>query len=477
MQQYIIQLSKYFIVIFMALYTYEGFAVFRFKDEESRSGIYMRQNILLFFIQFASFLTICIQSGDLEYLFFYGIVQLLLFGIIAMTKMLYPKCNRLLVNNMCMMLGIGFIMISRLSFEQAMRQFVIVLFSMIAALFVPFCIEKMKFLKKMRWIYALVGVGALSIVMILGQVTHGSLISITIAGVTFQPSEFVKILFIFFMAASLMEDTSFLNLAMTTIVAAVHVMILVASRDLGSALIIFVAFVLIVFVATRNYLYLLLGAAGVATAAVLAYHLFRHVQVRVQAWQDPWTYIDSQGYQVTQSLFAIGSGSWFGMGLFSGTPDSIPYVEKDSIFSAICEEMGVLFGLCLILICVSCFVMMMNMSLKLKDRFYQLAAYGLGVVYIFQIFLTIGGGIKFIPLTGVTLPLVSYGGSSVLTTLIMFYIVQGFYILRQQEDERRVLKKRKRTKTTHEAGRRVDAEERRSTGGRTGVRKEWEENF
>lgn len=438
MQEYITQLSKYFIVIFMALYTYEGFAVFRFKDENSRGGIYIRQSILLFFIQFASFLTICVKSGELEYLFFYGIVQLMLFGMIAMTTMLYPKANRLLVNNMCMLLGVGFIMISRLSFEQAMRQFVIVLFSLVIAFFVPYCIEKFQFITKIRWLYALIGVAALSGVMILGQVTHGSLISITVAGITFQPSEFVKILFVFFMAGSLMQDTSIKNLILTTFIAGIHVVILVASRDLGSALIFFVAFVMIVFVATRNYLYLLIGAAGGSGAAILAYNLFRHVQVRVQAWRDPWTYIDSQGYQVTQSLFAIGSGSWFGMGLMSGTPDSIPYVEKDSIFSAICEEMGVVFGLCLILICISCFVMMMNIALKLRNRFYQLAAYGLGVMYIFQIFLTIGGGIKFIPLTGVTLPLISYGGSSVLTTLVMFYIVQGFYILRQREEERRV---------------------------------------
>lgn len=440
MQEYIIQLSKYFIVIFMALYTYEGFAVFRFKDEKSRSGIYLRQNILLFFIQFACFLTICIKSGDLEYLFFYGIVQLLLFGIMVMTAMLYPQSNRLLVNNMCMMLGIGFIIISRLSFDKAMRQFIIVLFSLIIAFFVPYCIEKFKFLSRFKWIYALAGIAALAGVMVLGQATHGSLISITIAGITFQPSEFVKIIFVFFLASSLMEDVSFKNIVLTTFIAGIYVLLLVASRDLGSALIFFIAFVFIVFVATRNYLYLLLGALGGFAAAIIAYNLFRHVQVRVQAWRDPWTYIDSQGYQVTQSLFAIGSGSWFGMGLFSGTPDSIPYVEKDSVFSAVCEEMGVVFGLCLIMICISCFIMMMNISIKLKDRFYQLTAFGLGVMYIFQIFLTIGGGIKFIPLTGVTLPLVSYGGSSVLTTLIMFYLVQGFYILRQQEEERRAKK-------------------------------------
>ena len=281
------------------------------------------------------------------------------------------------------------------------------------------------------------------------------MISVTILGVTFQPSEFVKILFVFFLAGSLMQDTSFKNLVLTTVIAGIHVMLLVASKDLGGALIFFVAFVFVVFVATGNYFYILLGAAGGAGASVLAYQLFRHVQVRVQAWRDPWTYIDSQGYQVTQSLFAIGSGSWFGMGLYSGTPDSIPYVEKDSIFSAICEEMGVLFGLCVILICISCFVMMMNISLRLKDRFFQLASYGLGVMYIFQIFLTIGGGIKFIPLTGVTLPLISYGGSSVLATLILFYLVQGFYILRQQEEEKRVSKPQKgktRRKNTERRG-------------------------
>lgn len=441
MQEYIVQLSKYFIIIFMAFYTYEGFAVFRFKEESHRSGIYVRQYILLFFIQFTSFLTIFLRSGNPEYLFFYGLVQLLLFGIISMTHMLYPKSNRLLVNNMCMLLGIGFIIISRISFSRAMKQFVIVLISMVIALFVPYCLEKMKFLKNLKWTYALLGVASLSGVLILGQVTHGSRLSVTIADVvTFQPSEFVKLLFVFFLAASLMKDTSIGNIILTTVIAAVHVIILVASRDLGSALIFFVVFVLMVFVATHNYWYLLLGTLGGCSASVAAYYVFRHVQVRVQAWRDPWTYIDSQGYQVTQSLFAIGSGSWFGMGLYAGTPESIPYVDKDSVFSAVCEEMGVLFGLFLILICVSCFVMIMNISMRIRDRFCQLASYGLGVIYIFQVFLTIGGGTKFIPLTGVTLPLVSYGGSSILATLILFYLVQGFYIFRQQEEERRVLK-------------------------------------
>ena len=132
------------------------------------------------------------------------------------------------------------------------------------------------------------------------------------------------------------------------------------------------------------------------------------------------------------------------MGLFEGTPDSIPFVEADFIFSAVAEELGIIFAMCLILVCISCFIMFMDISIKLKDSFYRLVAFGLGVTYIFQVFLTIGGGSKFIPLTGVTLPLVSYGGSSVFTTVIMFSIIEGLCMVKQDEEkeERYVAKKR-----------------------------------
>ena len=121
-------------------------------------------------------------------------------------------------------------------------------------------------------------------------------------------------------------------------------------------------------------------------------------------------------------------------------------MEADFIFSAIAEEFGIIFSVCLILICVSCFIMFMHTAAVLKDKFYQLTAFGLGVTYIFQVFLTIGGGTKFIPLTGVTLPLISYGGSSVLTTLIMFAIIEGLYMVRQDESEQQKKALRKRRK-------------------------------
>lgn len=163
--------------------------------------------------------------------------------------------------------------------------------------------------------------------------------------------------------------------------------------------------------------------------------------------EDPLGYIDKEGYQVSQSLFAIGTGGWLGMGLYQGIPDKIPVVKQDFIFSAIAEELGGIFALCLILVCFSCFLMFMNIAMQMKDQFYKLVALGLGTVYATQVFLTIGGATKFIPSTGVTLPLVSYGGSSLLCSMIIFAIIQGLYILRQDEGEQNEPKVRNYRKT------------------------------
>ncbi len=189
------------------------------------------------------------------------------------------------------------------------------------------------------------------------------------------------------------------------------------------------------FVATGKWLYLLAGVGGGSLASLLAFQIFDHVKTRVLAWQNPWTDIAGKGYQITQSLFAIGTGGWFGMGLYRGMPKKIPVVEKDFIFSAISEELGAVFALCILFICLGCFLQFMMIASKMQAVFYKLIAFGLGTIYIFQVFLTVGGVTKFIPSTGVTLPLVSYGGSSILSTFIIFGIIQGLYILKRNEEE------------------------------------------
>lgn len=437
MKEYITELSKYGIVIGMFLYTVCCFAGLWGKNEKSHA-LYVVQSIIIFLIQILFFLDLAIISGDMQYVFFYVFVQIFLLAALVMIPIIYENVNRSLLNIMCMLLGTGLCIISRLAFKRAVRQYIIVLVSLIIALFIPYLFSRIRFLKKLTWVYGSLGVALLGIVLVMGEVTHGSKITFTIRDITFQPSEFVKILLVFFLAAALWEKCTFPRVALTAVIAGMEVLILVASKDLGSALIFFITYVFMVFIATRNYLYLLAGAAGGSAAAYMAYQLFIHVQTRVAAWQDPWTYIDNKGYAVTQSLFAIGSGSWFGMGLLQGNPKAIPYVEQDFAFSSVCEELGVLFGICLILVMVTAFLIMMKTAVYVNDRFYQMIVYGIGIMYIFQIFLTVGGGINLIPLTGVTLPFISYGGSSCMTTMIMFFIIQGIYIRLQQGGGRRV---------------------------------------
>lgn len=316
-------------------------------------------------------------------------------------------------------------------------------------------IRKVKVLSEWKLFYAIAGVVMLGVVIVVGRVTGGAMLNVAIGGFTLQPSELVKIIFVFFVAASLKEDTSFKNIVITTAVAAMHVLILVVSKDLGAALIIFAVYLVMLYVASRQPLYVLAGLLAGSGASVVAYKLFNHVRVRVLVWKDPFAIYNEGGYQVAQSLMAIGTGSWFGMGLFQGAADQIPVAESDFIFSAIAEEMGLIFALCLILVCVSVYMMFLNIAMQLRDSFYKLVALGLGTCYIFQTFLTVGGVTKFIPSTGVTLPLVSYGGTSVLSTIIMFAIIQGLYVLREDEEEdieRKKLQKRRTSRSGSAAG-------------------------
>ena len=316
-----------------------------------------------------------------------------------------------------------------------MRQFAIVAISAVLTWIIPFIVDRVWQLVKLPWLYGILGISLLTVVCLIGNTSYGAQLSLTVYGVSIQPSEFVKILFVFFVAAMFYRGTDFKHVVITTAAAAVHVLILVLSKDLGSALIFFITYLMMLFVATSNWFYLGCGVAGGAGASVVAYRLFAHVRRRVEAWRDPWADIDDKGYQVTQGLFAMGTGGWFGMGLYQGVPEKIPVVEKDFIFAAISEELGALYAICLLMICLGCFIQFMNIAMKMQAMFYKLIAFGLGTMYITQVFLTVGGVLKFIPSTGVTLPFVSYGGSSILSTFVLFQIVQGLYILKRKEEE------------------------------------------
>ena len=172
----------------------------------------------------------------------------------------------------------------------------------------------------------------------------------------FQPSEIVKIVFVFFVASMLSKAKEFKDLVKITVIAALYVVVLVVERDLGAALLFFMIYMMMLYAATAKMTYLLAGFGAGSVASVLAYFIFNHVRERVMAWQDPFSIIEGKGYQICQSLFAIGTGGWFGLGLNQGRPTDVPVYESDFIFSGICEEFGVLFCLCVILICSSMFL-------------------------------------------------------------------------------------------------------------------------
>ncbi len=434
---------KIFHDLYVCFYTYECFAAFRQKIKpEQREHILSRQCAAIFLIHFDAFAVIYLVTEDISMLIFYAAQAVLLAMIQTCYQLFYSRSSRLLTNNLCMLLTIGFIMLTRLSFDSARKQYFIALVSMIFSLIIPVLINRVGFVRKLYWLFAIVGILALLVVTIAGNTSYGAKISLSIAGISIQPSEFVKILFVFFVAGMLYQDTSFQRVCVTTVIAAIHVLILVASRDLGAALLFFVTYVVMLYVATKKLLYFAGGLAAGSAASVVAYHLFSHIRVRVRAWQNPLAYIDKEGYQISQSLFAIGTGGWFGMGLYQGLPDKIPVVKQDFIFSAVSEELGGIFALCLIMVCFSCFLMFLNIAMQMKDQFYKLVALGLGTIYAFQVFLTIGGVTKFIPSTGDAstcelrrkFPVKFYDH---------FAVIQGLYILRQDEGEINASKSRK----------------------------------
>jgi peptidoglycan glycosyltransferase len=442
------EFSKYINIVLIAIYTYYAFRVFGFSDKKRQNSIYRRMSYLIFGFHFICYLVLFLNSMSIKIVFLYALEVIAMILVLTLYQWIYVNLSKQILHNMLLMLTVGYVMLTRLSYDKAIKQFVIASAALGLCLILPLLIDKLKYLSKLGWIYGIFGVIFLTSVLFWGVENYGATNWIRIAGFTFQPSEFVKILFVFCIASLLSKRTDFRYIFFVTALAALHVIILVLEKDLGGALIFFITYLVMLFVATSNPLYFFSGLLAGCGASYLAYRLFGHVRIRVMVWRDPWTVIDKEGYQVSQSLFAIGTGGWFGMGLFKGLPTSIPVVDSDFIFSAISEEMGGLFAVCLILICISTFVMFINIAMKLSNNFYKQIALGLSIMYIFQVFLSIGGVTKFIPSTGVTLPLISYGGSSILSSIIMFNVIQGLYVLGQDRNDKIEKRKRKNSKET-----------------------------
>lgn len=436
----ICEVSKYLALLFMILYTVKCFSILGSGDAVSKKKKLNKQIIYVFMIHFLNYLILYLRMGTVKILIFYALQIFIAVLYMIVFHSIYKESSRLLTNNTAFMLLIGYTMLTRLDFGLAVKQFLIASVALVVTALIPYIMVKFRSLKEYGILYGIVGLVTLLTVFIpgLGLSKYGSRNWIKLGPISVQPMEFVKIIFVFFVASMLVKASSFMDIVVNAIISAGFMGILVLEKDLGAAIIFYITYVCMVYLATSRTIFLV-GGAGLGVAAVMLGYalfkdsLFRHVMVRVEAWKDPFKYIDSGGYQVSQSLFALGTGGYTGSGLCMGKADKIPVSESDFIFSAICEEMGVIFGLALILVIISIFISFVNIAMKCRRPFYKYITFGFAVIYIIQSMLNLGGVTKFIPSTGVTLPLVSYGVSSVLSMLIIITIVQGVYVITNKE--------------------------------------------
>ena len=433
------QIARFLFILFVFLFALMDYTYLLRKKEEKKKRLIGRQIRILYLMLFLAAVLILINDFSILNAFLLAGIFLYIGITLVAYRLIYPRASMLLVNNMLFLLLVGFIMIIRMDSSEALKQFVIAAAGTVVAFLIPVIIRKARFLPRLTWLYAAVGILALLGVFLLARMSGGAKLSISVMGITIQFSEIVKLTLVFFMAAKLSKDRSFRSVAVTAVIAAVHVLLLVLSTDLGTALVFFIAAIVMVYVATGRALYPAAGLVAGAAASVGAYHLFGHVRQRVTAFLDPFSVYDTSGYQIAQALFAIGAGGWFGTGYYLGKPNSIPVATKDFIFAAICEAFGAIYAIAVLLVSMSMYLLIVTISMELSNPFYRLVAIGLGTEYATQVFLTVGGVTKFIPMTGITLPLVSYGGSSVISTIAMLAIIQGLYVLRVDEARMEVM--------------------------------------
>ena len=331
--------------------------------------------------------------------------------------------------------GIGITFVTRLQPDASLGQ-VIFLFLGVALMVGTLAVVKnLEVIKRYKYVLGVAGIILLVLPMFIGTEIYGSKLWIKIGGFQFQPGEFAKVLIVLFLAGYLAENRELLSISNRTvlgikfprlrllyplfIVWGVCLLVVAFERDLGSALLFYTIFLIMLYVATGRVSYVIIGLALLAVGAFGMYQIMSHVQVRVAIWLDPFSDAQNLGYQIVQSLFSLADGGLAGVGIGKGMADIIPVVASDMIFAAIGEEMGLLGGSAVLLLFMLFAVRGLTTAARAKSDLAAFSAAGLTAAISFQAFTIVGGVTKLIPLTGVTLPFMSQGGSSLLASFVI----------------------------------------------------------
>ncbi|MGI9597771.1 MAG: FtsW/RodA/SpoVE family cell cycle protein [Acidimicrobiales bacterium] len=372
---------------------------------------------------------------------FLGIVVVLLLAAHVVVRLLAPFADGLLLPVAALLNGLGYIMISRLDETLAASQSAWTFIGLGAFSLTLLVLNDPKRLEPYRYTLALVGVGLLLLPLVpgLGVEINGARIWLRVGPFSIQPGEFAKIVLAGFLAGYLADKRELLTLTKRKIgplnipdakhfgplllAWGVALMVMIAQRDLGSSLLFFTLFVVMFYVATSQTAYVFTGLVMFSVGAYVSWRQFSHVQTRVDIWLDPFAEPKGAGFQIAEAAFAMADGGLTGTGLGQGTPKKIPFAATDMIFSAFGEEMGLL-GATGILVTFLFFVGSgFRVATNARSPFETLLATGLTALLGFQAFIIIGGILRVLPLTGVTLPFVSYGGSSLISNYIILAIL------------------------------------------------------
>lgn len=350
-------------------------------------------------------------------------------------KRFYPDGDKFMLIFSSILAVVGIAVLYRIDSSLAMKQLIWAVLGIIAYIAIVVALPDLKSFAKYKKIYMIITLIFMPMALIYGLIfkveTYGAMNWVYIGPFGFQPSEFGKIALVLYLAASLMAYESknvikedFKQLIEPAVVVMFSLVCMVLQTDLGSTLIFFGISVTMLYIATskKKYVFTCLGLSAIG--AVGAYGVFGHVQRRVKIWLDPWKYASNEGYQIVQGLYAIASGGLFGVGLGNGYPDLIFASESDFIFAIICEEFGMIFAVGLMIIYFLLFYRGIRIAFLTSDKFSQLVAVGFSTMIACQTLVIIGGIFTVIPLTGITLPLISYGGSSMLTMFFALGILQ-----------------------------------------------------
>jgi len=342
--------------------------------------------------------------------------------------------------------GTGVVFLFRLNPGYGYRQLSWVIIGLFTLYLTTTLLRRYRELADYKYLVALVGILALLLPIFFGIELGGAKSWLDLGLFHFQPSEFVKLLLVFFLGSYLMESRMLLQGGEQRVYDLPGVqqwgpllgmwltalLVLVFQKDLGTALIYFGTFLAMVYVATARWLYIMLGALMFLSGAAAAYLLVGHVHTRVAIWINPWATAQDSGYQIIQSLYAINNGGIFGSGLGAGFPGFIPAVHTDFIFAAICEETGLLGGIAIIILYMLLVYRGFKIALVARDEYAGLMAAGFTSILGLQVFIIIAGVTKLLPMTGITLPFISYGGSS----MVANFILAGMLLNISGEDEK-----------------------------------------